>query len=83
MTKAEVLEALKQMSTAERLEIIETASKLIREEIAEQPKLKVERGLSLSQAAEVMRPYYQQGSELPMFTDFNTEDFYESYCVEY
>lgn len=83
MTKAEVLEALKQMSTAERLEIIETVSKLIREEIAEQPKLKVERKLSLAEAVEVMRPYYEQGSELVMFTDLNTEDFYESYCVEY
>ncbi len=83
MTKAEVLEALKQMSTAERLEIIETVSKLIREEIAEQPKLKVERELSLAEAAEVMRPYYPQGSELVMFTDLDTEDFYESNCVEY
>lgn len=60
MTKAEVLEELKQMSTAERLEIIETVSKLIREEIAEQPKLKVEQGLSLAEAVEVMRPYYEQ-----------------------
>lgn len=77
MTKAEVLEALKQMSTEERLEIIETASKLIREELAEQPKLKVKRELSLAEAVEVMRPYYEQGSELATFTDLDTEDFYE------
>lgn len=77
MTKAEVLEALKQMNTKERLEIIETASRLIREELAEQPKLKVERELSLASAAEVMRPYYEQGSELAMFTDQDSDDFYE------
>jgi hypothetical protein len=77
MTKVEVLEALKQMSTAERLEIIEAASKLIREELAEQPKLKVERELSLAEAVEVMCPYYEQGSELAMFSDLDTEDFYE------
>lgn len=63
------------MSTAERLEIIETASKLIREELAQQPKLKVERELSLAEAAEVMRPYYEQGSELAMFIEGDTGAF--------
>ncbi len=77
MTKAEILAALKRMTTEERLEVIETASRLIREELAEQPKLNVERELSLAEAAEVMRPYYKQGSELVMFTDLDTEDFYE------
>lgn len=76
MTKVEVLAALKQMTTVERLEIIETASRLIREELAAKPRLKVEQ-LSLAAAAEVMRPYYEQGSELAMFTDQDTEDFYE------
>jgi hypothetical protein len=77
MTKAEILAALKRMTTEERLEVIETASRLIREELAEQPKLNVERELSLAEAAEVMRPHYEQGSELAMFTDLDTEDFYE------
>lgn len=77
MTKAEILEALKQMTAEERLEVIETASRLLREELVEQPKLKVERELSLVEAAERMRTYYEEGSELAMFTDLNTEDFYE------
>lgn len=77
MTKAEILEALKQMTAEERLEVIETASRLLREELVEQPKLKVERELSLVEATEKMRSYYEEGSELAMFTDLNTEDFYE------
>ena len=64
MTKAEVLKALKQMTTVERLEIIEAASTLIREELTVKPRVKVEQ-LSLAAAVEVMRPYYEQG----MFTN--------------
>ncbi|NJL57896.1 hypothetical protein HC928_24280 [bacterium] len=33
--------------------------------------------LSLSAAAEFMRPYYEEGSELTKFTDTCDEDFYE------
>lgn len=39
MTKAEVLEPLKKMTIEERLEVIEIASKLIREEIATKSNL--------------------------------------------
>ncbi len=76
MTKAEVLKALKQMNTEDRLEIIEVASRLIREELVVKPRVKVEQ-LTLAAAVEVMRPYYEQGSELTKFTDQDTEDFYE------
>ncbi len=77
MTKAEVLEALKQMTTEERLEIIEIASQLLRAELATKFTPQVERHLSLAVASEVMRSYYEQGSELTVFTDSNIEDFYE------
>lgn len=77
MTKAEVLEALKQMTTEERLEIIEIASRLSQEELAQQSRLKVEQHLTLAEASEVMRPYYEQGSELAMFTEEDHKDFYE------
>lgn len=76
MKKTEVLKALKQMTTEDRLEIIETATKLIREELAPQHRLGVEQ-LSDSTAAEVMRPFYEPGSELATFTDLDNEDFYE------
>ena len=81
MTKAEVLQALKQMNTEDRLEIIEVASRLIREELAVKPRVKVEQ-LTLAAAVEVMRPYYEKVSELAIFTDQDTEDFseYEEYA---
>ncbi len=61
MTKnvAEVLEALKNMTTEERLEVIEIASKLIREEIAAKPQVTLQKELSLAEAAEVMRSFYE------------------------
>jgi len=78
MTKnvAEVLEALKNMTTEERLEVIEIASKLIREEIAAKPQVTPQKELSLAEAAEVMRSFYELGSELVIFADQQTEDFY-------
>ena len=77
MTKAEVLEALKQMTTEERLEIVELASRLSQEELAQQPKLKAEQNLTLAKASEVMCHYYEQGSELAMFTEEDNKDFYK------
>jgi hypothetical protein len=77
MTKLEVLEALKKMTDQERLEVIETASKLIREEIATNSKIYFHKELSLAEAAEIMRPFYEQGGELVVFADQEIEDFYE------
>ncbi|MBW4566729.1 MAG: hypothetical protein KME31_01550 [Tolypothrix carrinoi HA7290-LM1] len=77
MTKAEVLEALKKMTTEERLEIIEIASKLIRQEIVAKSKVTLQKQLSLSEAAEVMRSFYEEGSEVVIFADRDTQDFYE------
>ncbi len=77
MTKAEILEALKQMTAQERLEIIENASKLNREEMTNKSQVNVDKKLSLVESVEVMRPFYEQGSELAAFTDLDTEDFYE------
>lgn len=77
MTTTEILAALKEMTIAERLEIIETASKLIREELVKKAGHTDGRQMSLAAAVEVMRPYYEQGSKLAMFTDLDSEDFYE------
>lgn len=33
--------------------------------------------LGLVEAAEVMRSFYEQGSDLVIFADHDTEDFYE------
>lgn len=71
MINSQLLEAIKQMPNVERLEIIEFTLKLIREEMQRTEKL------SLTEAAELMRPYYAEGSKLTEFVDAGDEDFYE------
>jgi len=70
MIKTQVLEAIKQMPNVERIEIIEFALRLLREEIKQPNKL------SLKEAAQMMLPYYKENSELTEFVDSCSEDFY-------
>ncbi|MCY7273154.1 MAG: hypothetical protein LH702_05275 [Phormidesmis sp. CAN_BIN44] len=76
MSKNEVLEALQHLTPEETLEVIEVASRLLRQNIALPKKL------SLAQAAERMRPFYQAESELPQWTDEDPEEFqdYQNYA---
>ena len=71
MIKTQIKEAIAQMPNVERLEIIEFALKLVREDLEKPEKL------SLEAAAEMMRPYYGEGSNLTEFVDTCDEDFYE------
>ena len=75
MSKAEVLEALQSLTSEETLEVIETASRLLRQNIT-RPKL------TLLQAADKMQPFYEIGSELSDWTDEDPEDFqdYQTYA---
>ena len=68
MIKIQILEAIKQMSNSDRLEVIEFALKLLRRDIEK---------LSLRETAEIMRPFYAENSNLTEFVDANNEDFYE------
>jgi hypothetical protein len=70
MSKAEILEALQQLTDGEKLEVIEAATILLRQTIVP-PKL------SLVQAAEKMQSFYAEGSELTQWTDEDPEDFQE------
>ncbi|MBE9055098.1 hypothetical protein [Sphaerospermopsis sp. LEGE 08334] len=70
MINPQILEAIKQMPNVERLEIIEFALKLMREEMQNPQKL------SLTAAAEMMRSYYETESSLTEFVDTCNEDFY-------
>jgi hypothetical protein len=63
MIKPQILEAIKQMPNVERLELIEFALRLVREDIEKPEKL------SLKAAAEIMRSYYVEGSDLTEFVD--------------
>ncbi len=71
MIKTQIKEAIAQMQNVERLEIIEFALKLVRQDMEKPEKL------SLKAAAEIMRPYYAEGSNLTEFVDTSDEDFYE------
>ncbi|MTJ06339.1 MULTISPECIES: hypothetical protein [unclassified Anabaena] len=70
MINPQILEAIKKMPNVERLEMIEFALKLMREEMQNSKKL------SLTTAAEIMRSYYETESSLTEFVDTCNEDFY-------
>ncbi len=59
MTKTEILAALKNLTAEERLEVIETASRMMRDEIEQKAQRKVERKLKLRAAAEAAVPLYE------------------------
>lgn len=77
MTKTEILAALKQMSTKERLEIIEAASRMMREEIEQKALAKAEMKQKLAAAAEAAIPYYQPGGALANLWSSDSEDYYD------
>ncbi|HEY9853280.1 MAG TPA: hypothetical protein V6D28_27660 [Leptolyngbyaceae cyanobacterium] len=76
MIDPQIMKAIKQMPNVERVEMIEFALQLVREEMAKPEKL------SLRDAAEIMRPYYIEGSSLTEFVDLGDEDFddYHNYA---
>jgi hypothetical protein len=63
MIEPQILEAIKQMPNIKRIRIIEFTLGLMREEMAKDEQL------SLKEAAELMRPFYAEGSELTEFVD--------------
>ncbi|MBW4491523.1 MAG: hypothetical protein KME26_00130 [Oscillatoria princeps RMCB-10] len=78
MTKTEILEALKQLTAQERLEIAETALRLMREEIQQKAKLKAQQEQRLAAAAEAALPDYMPGSALEDLWSPDSEDYYDS-----
>ena len=58
MIKTQILEAIKQMPNSDRLEVIEFALKMLRQDIDKPEKL------SLREAAAIMRPFYAENSNL-------------------
>ena len=75
MIKTEILEALKQLTNAERLTIAKAALRLMREDWQSLTSAQKEQQLALS--AELAILDYLPGSELTVFTDLDREDFYE------
>jgi hypothetical protein len=79
MTQTEILEELKKLTTAERLEIIQAALYLIREDLQQvgQPLTRTQRRQQLAAAAEPLLPDYSAGGELTTFTALDGESFYD------
>jgi hypothetical protein len=80
MIQADIVEELKRFTISERLEIVEAALRLIREDLQEvgQPLTQTERRRQLAAAAEALLPDYAAGGELTIFTALDSEDFYAS-----
>jgi hypothetical protein len=80
MTQVEILEELKRFTISERLTVVETALRLIREDLQqmEQPLARTERKRQLAAAAEALLPDYTADGELTIFTALDSEDFYAS-----
>jgi hypothetical protein len=80
MSTTEVLEQLKRMTNAERLEVIEAATRLLREALGEQtmnPREDQERRLRASALA--LKELYKPGGEMTEWTSLDGEEFLDDY----
>ena len=77
MVYGEILEELKRLSTAERLAIVETALRLIRNDLqsTQPPQVSETRKQELAAAAKALLSDYQAGGELTVFATLDSEDF--------
>ena len=76
MTATNILDELKRLNNTERLAVIETATRLIREELRQQTLSPLaETNQQLAQAAEALLSDYTSNSELTAFTSLDGEDF--------
>jgi acyl-CoA reductase-like NAD-dependent aldehyde dehydrogenase len=78
MTHAEILEEIKKLSPRERLEVIDAAIHLLRDELSwrERTLTPQDRKRVLSQAANELLRDYETDSELTGFTALDAEDFH-------
>lgn len=77
MSTLEVLDQLEQLTNSERLAVIETATRLIREELADQARSAREQDRRLRAAAEAVKDLYEPGGELTEWTALGGEDFHD------
>ncbi len=78
MTKTEILAALTNLTAEERLEIIETASRMMRDDIEQKAQHKIERKLKLRAAAEAAVKDYMPGGVLHDLWSADSEPYFES-----
>ena len=78
MTKTEILAALQNLTAEERLEIIETASRMMREDIEAKVQRKAERKRQFRAAAEAAVLDYMPGGILHDLWSPDSEPYFES-----
>ena len=77
MAKSEILQQLENLTTTERLSIVEAALRLIRKDIQQtEPPARAERKRQLAAAARTLLPDYSAGGELTAFTALDGEEFH-------
>jgi hypothetical protein len=75
MTNRDIIDQLKQLTTAERLAVIEAATRLIREDLSQPEANDSAEDEQLAQAAKALLADYQSDRELTAFTSLDGEDF--------
>jgi hypothetical protein len=75
MTNSEITDQLKQLTTAERLAVIEAATRLIQEDLSQAGTKENAEDAQLAEAAKALLPDYQADRELTAFTALDKEDF--------
>jgi len=75
MTNREIIDQLKQFTTAERLAVIEAATRLIREDLGQPESNGNTDDQQMTQAAAALLEDYQMDPELTAFTALDGEDF--------
>ena len=78
MSLEEILAALKEMKAEDRIVIIETAARLIREEAEEKARLKAEAEKRLKESAIKAVPLYMPGGPLYDLWSPDSEPYYDS-----
>ncbi len=78
MSQAEVIEAIKNMTMAERLTVLETTLRPMRAELHgfQKPANQAQQNEQLQAAAQALLADYQNDSELTSFTALDGEDFH-------
>ena len=75
MTNSEIIDQLKQLTTAERLAVIEAATRLIQEDLSQSETELRPDDKQLAEAATVLLADYQADPELVAFTSLDGEEF--------
>jgi len=78
MVQTEILEELKKLSPKQRIEVIESAIHLLKDDLrqVEQPSTRMERKRQLAMAANALLPDYKDNNELTIFKVLDGEGFH-------